>query len=76
MIDAIHALEKEQKEYREFIENWIHEVKVPLTALYLMCDNEKNENTREMKIQLRTLENDVGKGAFYSPLRKRSTRTI
>lgn len=66
VIDAIHALEKEQKEYREFIENWIHEVKVPLTALYLRCDNEKNENTREMKIQLRTLENDVEKALFYA----------
>lgn len=66
VIDAIHGLEKEQKEYRDFIENWIHEVKVPLTALYLMCDNEKTENTREMRIQLRALENDVEKALFYA----------
>lgn len=66
VIDAIHRLEKEQKEYRDFIENWIHEVKVPLTVLHLMCDNQKTENTKEMKIQLQALENDVEKALFYA----------
>lgn len=66
VIDEIHALEKEQAEYREFIENWIHEVKVPLTALYLMCENENSDFARKIKPQLSLLEHGVERALFYA----------
>jgi len=37
VIERINQIEDEQNEYREYIETWIHEVKAPLTAIYLMC---------------------------------------
>lgn len=66
VVDAIRHLEREQKEYKEFIENWIHEVKVPITAMSLICDNEKGETAGKMKYQLSVLENDVEKALFYA----------
>ncbi len=82
VVDAIHHMEKEQKEYKEFIENWIHEVKVPVTAISLICDNEKskaasnkksraasnekNKAARKIKSQLIVLENAVEKALFYA----------
>lgn len=39
VIEKINQIEDEQKNYREYIETWIHEVKAPLTAMILMCDN-------------------------------------
>lgn len=66
VVDAIRHLEREQKEYKEFIENWIHEVKAPITAMSLICDNEKGEAARKMKYQLSILENDVEKALFYA----------
>lgn len=66
VVDAVHHLEREQAEYKEFIENWIHEVKVPVTAMNLICDNVKNEETRKLKTQLALLENDVEKALFYA----------
>lgn len=65
VIDTIHQLEKQQQEYREFTEIWIHEVKVPLTALYLLCDG-KDEKLKQIKIQLTRLENLVEKALFYA----------
>ena len=72
VIDAIHHLENERTEYKEFIENWIHEVKLPLTAMNLICDNRKRkdswcpEDTRRLKSLLGELENDVDKALYYA----------
>lgn len=44
VIDAVHRLETQQQEYRDFIENWIHEVKLPITTMQLMCDNWKSRD--------------------------------
>ena len=73
VIDAVHSLETQQQEYREFIENWIHEVKLPITTLKLMCENQKAHSTdaqreeiRKFQAQLSQLENDVEKALFYA----------
>ncbi|MDO4274770.1 MAG: sensor histidine kinase [Eubacteriales bacterium] len=66
VVDAVRHLEREQAEYKEFIENWIHEVKLPITAMNLICDNVKNDETRRIKLQLNLLENDVEKALFYA----------
>lgn len=70
VIDAIHHLETERTEYKEFIENWIHEVKLPLTSMNLLCDNHKKAFTQEdilrLKANLSKLENDMDKALYYA----------
>ena len=66
VIDEVHALETEQNEYKEFIENWIHEVKLPITAMQLICDNNRTSETRKIKAKLSLLINDVEKALFYA----------
>lgn len=36
VIEEVRRLEREHREYREFIESWIHEAKVPLTNIGLL----------------------------------------
>lgn len=66
VIDEINYLTKDKKEYKEFIENWIHEVKLPITAINLICDNNKSDTTKRIKYELSNIENDVEKALFYS----------
>ena len=66
VIDAVHHLESERTEYKDFIENWIHEVKLPITSMNLICDNNRTAETRKIKAQLAELENDVEKALFYA----------
>ena len=66
VIDEVNHVEVEKDEYREFIESWIHEVKLPITAINLICDNNKSEITDKIKVQLSQIENDVEKALFYS----------
>lgn len=44
VIETIHQLEEEQREYKEYIESWIHEAKTPITAMHLICENLGNDN--------------------------------
>ena len=46
VIDAIHEKEHEQKDYKEFIESWVHEAKTPLTSAMLMCENPESSSQR------------------------------
>ena len=71
VIDAVHHMETESTEYKEFIENWIHEVKLPLTSMNLMCDNRKAsawtpKDTALLKSHLSELENDVDKALYFA----------
>ncbi len=39
VIERIRALEDEKREYKEFIESWVHEIKAPITGIALLCEN-------------------------------------
>ena len=42
MSERLDELDTEQKDYREYIESFAHEIKVPISALSLTFDNTKN----------------------------------
>ena len=66
VIERIHAIEKEKKEYREFVESWVHEIKAPITGVSLICENHKNEITRQIWTQNRKIENYVDMALYYA----------
>ena len=41
VIERIRQIEDEQRDYREYIESWVHEVKAPITSISLLCDNRR-----------------------------------
>ena len=43
VIERIRRVEEEQREYREYIESWVHEIKAPITSISLMCENRRAE---------------------------------
>lgn len=48
MNDKITKLENEAIEYQEYIESFAHEIKLPISALSLIYDNEKNYELKEI----------------------------
>lgn len=66
VIERIHVIEKEKKEYQEFIESWVHEIKAPITGISLICENHKDEITRRIWIQNRKIENYVDMALYYA----------
>ena len=61
VIERIRRIERERQDYREFVENWVHEIKAPVTAVSLICENMTDALTepRAKQAVLRiALEND------------------
>ena len=52
MLERIGTMERERKAYREYIEQWIHEVKTPITAIKLLCENNRSAASRTLLAEL------------------------
>ena len=52
MLEQIGEVQRERKEYKEYIEQWIHEVKTPITAMKLICENNRCSFTPSWKISI------------------------
>lgn len=68
MTDEVSDANRQGREYREFIEQWIHEMKVPLTAVRLICENHKTEESRKILTQTELLMQGVERVLFYARL--------
>ena len=55
-----------QEEYREYIEIWVHEIKTPIASSKLLIENNNNEITRKINIQMDRIENFVEQVLYYS----------
>lgn len=47
MTDEVTEIRRLKVEYKDFIEQWIHEIKVPITGVQLLCENNKTEIMRK-----------------------------
>ncbi|MBD5484524.1 MAG: HAMP domain-containing histidine kinase [Lachnospiraceae bacterium] len=68
MTDEIADSRRINTEYRDYIEQWIHEIKVPITGIELICENHKTDVTRKIKTQTELIEQEVEKVLFYARL--------
>lgn len=66
MMDELNEQEQQNVEYKEYIDSWIHEVKTPITAIQLMCDNERNSLTDRIKLETKKVEMDIERMLYYS----------
>ena len=61
-------MEDEQKDYREYIESWVHEIKAPITSIALSCENHRDEVTRNISQENQKIENYVEMALYYARL--------
>jgi signal transduction histidine kinase len=66
MIEAVSNAKSSQKEYCEYIESWVHEIKAPITAAGLVCQNNKSELTRRLAGLLAQVEHHVERALYYA----------
>ena len=66
MIERVRQTEDREKEYREYIESWVHEIKAPITAVDLMCVNHRGELTGRIRKENRRIEDFVDMALYYA----------
>lgn len=66
MMEQMTRIRHERKEYKEYIEQWVHEIKTPIAAMRLICENNKTEATRKLLGELHKTEGFVEQALFYA----------
>ena len=66
MLERVSGVNRERREYQEYIEQWVHEIKTPLAAMNLWCDNQTKERPRELCRQLERTRQYVEQALFYA----------
>lgn len=68
MLENVNEVRNAQKEYKEYIESWVHEIKIPITSTKLLCENNKSEITNKIDEEIEEINNYVEQALFYARL--------
>ena len=66
MRDRIASARRRQREYREYVETWVHEIKTPIAAARLVARNNPSPATESMDAELDQIEGYVEQALYYS----------
>ncbi len=66
MMEQVGASRRDSLEYREYVEQWIHDVKTPISGIRLLCDNNKAAWTRTLLVELEKVDHLVEQALFYA----------
>ena len=66
MLERIGEVQRERREYKEYIEQWIHEVKTPITAMKLLCENNRSPFSREVLAELENINQYTEQALYYA----------
>ena len=65
MIEKINEYKMQVKDFKEYVELWIHEVKLPVASLTLMVHNQKGDQSKKLLSQLTRLDNYLEQILYY-----------
>ncbi len=66
MTEEVGKAREGQCSYKEYIEKWIHEIKTPITAIQLICNNHKTEETDRIGVELKRIYYLVEQTLYYA----------
>lgn len=66
MLEQIGAIKRERLEYKDSIEQWVHEIKIPITAMKLICENHRSELSKELLVELEKTNRFTEQALYYA----------
>lgn len=66
MLENVDKYKYLQEDYKEYIELWIHEIKLPIAAGKMIIENNKSEVTESINEELDKIENYIEQALFYA----------
>ena len=66
MLENVNKYKYIQQDYKDYIELWIHEVKLPIATSKLIIENNKKEVTKSIEEELDQIENYVEQALYYA----------
>lgn len=66
MLEQVNEVRRERTEYKEYVEQWVHEIKTPITAMKLLCENNHSQVTKELLTQLERVNRYTEQALYYA----------
>lgn len=66
MLENVNIFKRNQEDYKEYIELWIHEIKIPIATSKLIIENNKSKVTRSINEELDKIENYTEQALYYA----------
>lgn len=66
MLENVNQYKHLQEDYKEYIELWIHEIKLPIAASKMVIENNRNKVTSSIEEELEKIENYIEQALFYA----------
>lgn len=65
MCENVKSLECQVSDFKEYIEMWIHEIKIPLSSLILMSHNHKENYNKKSLEQIKKIDDYIEQVLYY-----------
>ena len=65
ILEKIKENQANINEFKEFVEIWIHEVKIPISSMVLKCHNNPNQYDKSFLSLIRRLDNNIDEILYY-----------
>ena len=66
MLENVNKYKYMTEDYKEYIELWIHEIKIPIATSKMVIENNKNAITKSINEELDKVENYIEQALFYA----------
>lgn len=66
MLENVNKYKYLQEDYKEYIELWIHEIKIPIATSKMIVENNKLEVTKSIDEELDKIENYIEQALYYA----------
>ena len=66
MYENVNKYKYNIEDYKEYIELWIHEIKMPIATSKMIIENNKNSVTKSIEEELDKVENYIEQALFYA----------
>lgn len=68
MADNVSEYKRKSENYKNYIETWVHEVKIPIATAGMIAENHRDESIRDTKIEneIKRIQNYVEQALFYA----------
>lgn len=66
MLEKVNEHKYIQAEYKDYIELWIHEIKLPIATVKMIMENNKNDITKSIEEEINEIEEYTEQALFYA----------
>lgn len=66
MLEKVNEYKYIQTEYKDYIELWIHEIKLPIATCKMIIENNKNDITKSIEEEINGIEEYTEQALFYA----------